>query len=149
MRTADVHSPGDPGAGAATLVDERQPAVDLGAAPPAPSPPLSRTEAPRPQERSRSWTSVAMGVRILGALGFVAGAAGGGIVANYYGFSGREVALVAGLLGLFGASLGAIIPPLTKAIGWLLLCAGIAAIGIGSLRLLGLLVPEFLERFLG
>jgi hypothetical protein len=92
---------------------------------------------------------LALAMQILGALGLVAGAAGGGIVASYYGFSGRELALVAGLLGLFGASLGAIIPPLTRAIGWILLCAGIAAIGIGSLRLLGLLVPEFLERFLG
>lgn len=96
-----------------------------------------------------AWRGVAMGMRILGAVGFVGLAAVGGVVANYYGFSNGETALVAGLLGLFGASLGAVIPPLTKAIGWILLAAGIAAIGVGSLRLLGLLVPEFLERVLG
>jgi hypothetical protein len=106
--------------------------------------------APPQQDPVRgSWLGIATGVKILAALGFVAAAAVGGIVANYYEFSTRETAIVAGLLGMFGASLGAIIPPLTKAIGWILLCAGIALIGIGSLRLLGLLVPEFLERVLG
>lgn len=118
--------------------------------------PLEREAPRRPPERQlvdvpqkSSWRSVSMGMRILGAVGFVGLAAMGGIVANYYGFSTRETVLVSGLLGLFGASLGAVIPPLTKAIGWILLAAGIAAIGIGSLRLLGLLVPEFLERVLG
>lgn len=95
------------------------------------------------------WMRVATGIKVLGAAGFVAAAAVGGIVANYYEFSNRDTAIVAGLLGIFGASLGALVPPLTKAIGWVLLAAGIAAIGIGSLRLLGLLVPEFLERVLG
>jgi hypothetical protein len=111
---------------------------DRGVAPPQQDPPVRG-----------SWLGIATGVKILAALGFVAAAALGGIVANYYEFSTRETAIVAGLLGMFGASLGAIIPPLTKAIGWILLCAGIALIGIGSLRLLGLLVPEFLERVLG
>lgn len=119
--------------------------------------PLARgQERAHPQDRrspepspKTAWRGVAMGMRILAAVGFVGLAAVGGVVANYYGFSTRETVLVAGLLGLFGASLGAVIPPLTKAIGWILLCAGIAAIGIGSLRLLGLLVPEFLERVLG
>lgn len=117
---------------------------------------LEREATRRPPERhvadvppKSSWRGVSMGMRILGAVGFVGLAAVGGIVANYYGFSTRETVLVSGLLGLFGASLGAVIPPLTKAIGWILLAAGIAAIGIGSLRLLGLLVPEFLERVLG
>jgi hypothetical protein len=109
--------------------------------------PLVRPAADVPQKSP--WRGVATGMRILGAVGFVGLAALGGIAANYYGFSTRETVLVSGLLGLFGASLGAVIPPLTKAIGWILLAAGIAAIGIGSLRLLGLLVPEFLERVLG
>ncbi len=104
------------------------------------------SETPR---KASSWMTIATGIRILAALGFVAAAAVGGIVANYYEFSTRETTIIAGLLGIFGASLGAIIPPLTKAMGWILLCAGIALIGIGSLRLLGLLVPEFLERVLG
>jgi len=118
--------------------------------------PLERAEEqrlvdrrPRESPPKAAWRGVAMGMRILGAVGFVGLATLGGIVANYYGFSNGETVLVAGLLGLFGASLGAVIPPLTKAIGWILLAAGIAAIGIGSLRLLGLLVPEFLERVLG
>lgn len=117
---------------------------------------LEREAPRRPPDRhvgdvpqKSSWRGVSMGMRILGAVGFVGFAAVGGVVANYYGFSTRETVLVSGLLGLFGASLGAVIPPLTKAIGWILLAAGIAAIGIGSLRLLGLLVPEFLERVLG
>ena len=108
--------------------------------------PPADTEAPR---KAPSWMRVATGIRILAALGFVAAAAVGGIVANYYEFSTRETTVIAALLGIFGASLGAIIPPLTKAMGWILLCAAIALIGIGSLRLLGLLVPEFLERVLG
>lgn len=103
-------------------------------------------EAPR---KTSSWMGIATGIRILAALGFVTAAAVGGIVANYYEFSAQETTIIAGLLGIFGASLGAIIPPLTKAMGWILLCAGIALIGVGSLRLLGLLVPEFLERVLG
>ena len=108
--------------------------------------PTPDTETPR---KASSWMTIATGIRILAALGFVAAAAVGGIVANYYDFSTRETTVIAGLLGIFGASLGAIIPPLTRAMGWILLCAGIALIGIGSLRLLGLLVPEFLERVLG
>lgn len=107
-----------------------------------------RTTTPDTEPPS-SWMTIATGIRILAALGFVAAAAVGGIVANYYDFSTRETTIIAGLLGIFGASLGAIIPPLTRAMGWILLCAGIALIGIGSLRLLGLLVPEFLERVLG
>lgn len=102
-----------------------------------------------PRHPRLAFMGIATGMKVLAALGFVGAAAVGGIVANYYGFSTQETFVVAGLLGIFGASLGAIIPPLTKAIGWILLAAGVAIIGIGSLRLLGLLVPEFLERVLG
>lgn len=141
------HSSGTPSAGPG-LVDA--PASFDRESPPTRQTPQRPTEgrvAEVPQKSA--WRGVSMGMRILGAVGLVGFAAVGGVVANYYGFSTRETALVSGLLGLFGASLGAVIPPLTKAIGWILLAAGIAAIGIGSLRLLGLLVPEFLERVLG
>lgn len=114
---------------------------------------LEPSASPAIEQASRhsrfAFMGIATGMKVLGALGFVGAAAVGGIVANYYEFSTQETFVVAGLLGIFGASLGAIIPPLTKAIGWILLAAGVAIIGIGSLRLLGLLVPEFLERVLG
>ncbi len=102
-----------------------------------------------PKRSRMAIMGIATAMKVLAALGFVVAAAVGGIVANYYEFSTRETFVVASLLGIFGASLGAIIPPLSKAIGWILLAAGVAIIGIGSLRLLGLLVPEFLEQVLG
>lgn len=105
--------------------------------------------------RSGDMPSVPLGRRVSRALAIalsVTGAAAGGILLGYFarqtGHPSADVAKIACLGAIAGASVGAALGPAIRAIAWTLIATSVAAVGAGALWLVNRLDPLLLRNIL-
>ena len=118
---------------------------DRAAAPDAPV--ASSTVAPTPLACARPQTTW-WWIAALGGVGFAAGFAAAALFASDMGYDWRLAAQIGALGGVASGAIGAMIPPVARAIGWAVVAAGSAAVGGTALWLLSRIAPAFVERVL-
>ena len=134
----------DPPPPLAPVVIEPAP-QERSAAPDAPA--ASSSVAPTPPacaRRQTTWWWIAA----LGGVGFAVGFAAAALFASDMGYDWRLAAQIGALGGVASGAVGAMIPPVARAIGWALVAAGSAAVGGTALWLLTRIAPAFVDRVL-
>lgn len=87
-------------------------------------------------------------MKALGSLGFMLGGASAGYFAHQMGYDWRATWTIAGLVGIAAGSVGVMIPPLFRALGWTIVAALAGGAGAAALYALMRVAPAFVDRII-